>query len=75
MRGKNIGRKGENERRMKLKGVCEEVEMYRRQNGIRKFYLRIKRQSEGFGNGICICKVEERNLLTDTEKVMERALL
>lgn len=49
---------------------CERIEMYRSQNEVRKFYQRVKHQTEGFGTGTSSCKDKEGNLVTDTDSVL-----
>uniref|UniRef100_A0A1I8NJJ8 Uncharacterized protein n=1 Tax=Musca domestica TaxID=7370 RepID=A0A1I8NJJ8_MUSDO len=41
----------------------EQIEVYRSQNEVRKFYQRVKHQTEG-------CRDEEGNLVTDTDSVL-----
>ena len=52
------------------KRECEKIEMYRRQNEVRKFYQRVKHQTEGFGTGISSCKDKDGNLVTDEDSVL-----
>ncbi|XP_073814500.1 uncharacterized protein [Musca autumnalis] len=52
------------------KRECEQMEMYRRQNEVRKFYQRVKHQTDGFGTGISSCRDQQGNLVTDTDSVL-----
>ena len=44
--------------------------MYRSQNEVRKFYQRVKHQTEGFGTGTSSCKDKDGNLITDEDSVL-----
>ncbi|XP_073836854.1 uncharacterized protein [Musca autumnalis] len=51
------------------KRECEKNEMYRSQNEVRKFYQRVKHQTDGFGTGASSCRDQQGNLVTDTDSV------
>ncbi|XP_058982687.1 uncharacterized protein LOC131804200 [Musca domestica] len=48
----------------------EQIEMYRSKNEVRKFYQRVKHQTEGFGAGTSSYRDEEGNLVTETYSVL-----
>ncbi|XP_073848775.1 uncharacterized protein [Musca autumnalis] len=52
------------------KRECEKIEMYRSQNEVRKFYQRVKHQTDGFGTGTSSCRDQQGNLVTDTDSVL-----
>ena len=52
------------------KRECEKIELYSRQNEVRKFYQRVKHQTEGFGTGTSSCKDKDGNLVTDEDSVL-----
>ncbi|XP_073817543.1 uncharacterized protein [Musca autumnalis] len=58
-----------NKREME-KRECEKIEMYRSQNEVRKFYQRVKHQTDGFGAGTSSCGDQQGNLVTDTDSVL-----
>ncbi|XP_073830573.1 uncharacterized protein [Musca autumnalis] len=53
------------------KRECKQIEMYRRQNEVRKFYQRVKHQTDGFGTGTSSCRDQEGNLVTDTHSALK----
>ncbi|XP_073832850.1 uncharacterized protein [Musca autumnalis] len=52
------------------KRECEKIEMYRSQNEVRKFYQRVKHQTDGFGTGTSSCRDQQGNLVTATDSVL-----
>jgi hypothetical protein len=50
-----------------LRRQCEDIEMLRDRNEIRKFYKKVKRLSEGFKTSTSSCRDKEGNLVTDAQ--------
>ncbi|XP_067648054.1 uncharacterized protein, partial [Eurosta solidaginis] len=61
----NIKNRAEAERR-----ECEELELLATRNNARKFYQKIRRQTEGFKTEENSCKNENGDLVTDVRKVL-----
>ncbi|XP_067648027.1 uncharacterized protein [Eurosta solidaginis] len=50
---------------------CEELELLATRNNARKFYQKIRRQTEGFKNGANSCRKENGDLVTDVQRVVK----
>ena len=49
---------------------CEDIEMHGDRNEVRKFFEKIRRQTEGFKTGTTSCRDENGNLVTDIQGIL-----